>query len=240
MKKTLLELTQSILNDMDSESVNSISDSEEAGQIASVIRDTYFNIIAARLTPEHDRLLKLTALSDVTKPTHLTYPTNCKEIRLFEYNGKEVYWKDPVSFLSGMSEVVEGNTIQVLDPISSVKLYIKNDKDPKFYTSFDNQYIICDSYDATVDNSLQESKTRCWGVLYPSFTMSDSFVPDLDEVMFPYLLAESKSVCFSLFKSGSDPKIEQAARRLKAYVQNDRYKTLRGNARNFYGRNLPR
>jgi hypothetical protein len=54
--------------------------------------------------------------------------------------------------------------------------------------------------------------------------------------MFPYLLAESKSVCFSLFKSGSDPKVEQAARRLKSYVQNDQYKTKRANKRPHYGR----
>ena len=51
----------------------------------------------------------------------------------------------------------------------------------------------------------------------------------------PLLLAESKSACFSLFKGGSDPKVEQSARRLKSYVQNDQYKT-RLASRNQYGR----
>jgi len=236
MKRPLLQLTQSILSDMDSEPVNSISDSEEAGQIASVIRDTYFNIIAAREIPEHDRLLKLTALSDSTKPTHFRYPDNCKEIRVFEYDGREVYWKDPLKFLDGLPNPDGANTITVLDPLSGVTLYIRNDKSPRYYTTFDDQYIICDSYNAAVDTTLQESKTRCWGTMYPTFTMSDSFIPDLDEDMFPYLLAEAKSVCFSLFKSGSDPKVEQAARRLKSYIQNDKFKTTRPNKRNFYGR----
>jgi hypothetical protein len=36
MKRTLLEMVQSILSDMDSEDVNSISDTNEAEQIASV------------------------------------------------------------------------------------------------------------------------------------------------------------------------------------------------------------
>ena len=49
----------------------------------------------------------------------------------------------------------------------------------------------------------------------PTFTIDDDFQPDLDDTMLPYLLAEAKSTCFSLFKSGSDPKIEQSARRLK-------------------------
>lgn len=236
MKRTLLELVQSILNDMDSEAVNSIFDTEEATQCASVIRDTYFNIIAARSTPEHDELLKLTALSDSSKPTVFEYPTNLKEIRLFEYDGKEVYWKDPIKFLDSLPSSGDEDTLDFTHPISGVTLTIKTNKNPRYYTSFDNEYIICDSYDSTVDNTLQESKSRCWGSKYPSFTMADSFVPDLNETVFPYLLAESKSVCFSIFKSGSDPKIEQAARRLKSYIQNDRYKTKRDNTRNLYGR----
>ena len=62
MRNTLLEMVQSILSDMDSENVNSISDSVEAQQVASVIEDTFFNIIAAREIPEHKQLLMLSAL----------------------------------------------------------------------------------------------------------------------------------------------------------------------------------
>jgi hypothetical protein len=235
MKRTLLSLVQSILNDLDSEPVNSIFDTEEAQQCASVIRDTYFNIIAASETPEHDELLKLTALSDITKPTLFEYPTNLKDIRIFEYDGREVYWKEPTTFLDHLPAAGD-NVFSYAHPLNNIQLTARNDKNPRYYTSFDNQYIVCDSYDMSVDSTLQESKTRCWGTKYPSFTMSDGFVADLSEQMFPYLLAESKSVCFSIFKSGSDPKIEQAARRLKAYVQNDRYKTKQSNKRNFYGR----
>lgn len=236
MKRTLLELTQSILNDLDGEAVNSIFDTEEAIQYANVVRDTYFNIVAARQTPEHDELLKLTALSDSSKPTILKYPTNVKEIRLFEYDGKEVYWKDPIKFLDGLPNSEDDGVLSFTDPTSGITLTCRDDKGPRYYTSFDNEYIICDSYDSAVDTTLQESKTRCWGTKYPTFTMSDSFTPDLNETLFPYLLAESKSVCFSVFKSGSDPKVEQAARRLKSGIQNDRYKTKRDNTRNYYGR----
>jgi hypothetical protein len=236
MKRTLLELTQSILSDMDSEPVNSIFDTEEATQIASVIRDTYFNTIAAKDSPEHDELLKLTALSDSSKPTLFQYPTNVRDIRLFEYNGKEVYWKDPITFINSLPSSGQDNSTDFTHPINGVTLTIRNDKNPRYYTSFDNQYIVCDSYDSSVDTTLQESKTRCWGTRFPTFTVSDDYVPDLNETMFPYLLAESKSVCFSIFKSGSDPKIEQAARRLKAFAQDDRYKTKQANRRNFYGR----
>ena len=107
---------------------------------------------------------------------------------------------------------------------------------PSFYTSFDDEHIVMDSYKSSVESTLQNSKTQAYGMVYPTFTISDTFTPDLDDTLFPYLLAESKSVAFSLFKSGSDPKVEQAARRLKSYVQNDMFRTKKENVRIKYGR----
>ena len=63
VKKTLLQIVQNILSDMDSEDVNSLNDSIEAQQVASIVEDTYYNIIATRHIPEHQELIKLTALS---------------------------------------------------------------------------------------------------------------------------------------------------------------------------------
>ena len=48
MKKTLLQIVQNILSDLDSEDVNSISDTVEAMQIARVVENTFYNIVATR------------------------------------------------------------------------------------------------------------------------------------------------------------------------------------------------
>jgi hypothetical protein len=245
MKRTLLEMVQSILNDMDSEAVNSISDSVEAQQIASVVEDVYYNIIAARNIPEHQQLLKMTSLSSSVRPTHFQYPTNTREIVSLAYNtdtsGKvnfqEIYFVEPMDFLSRMPYNLSTDVLVVPDVNSSISLTIFKDRMPTYYTSFDDLHVVMNAYNATVESTLQESKTRAYGTVYPSFTIADDFVPDLDDTMMPYLLAEAKSTCFSLFKSGSDPKIEQAARRLKSFVQNDMYRTKRPNVRNHYGRN---
>lgn len=239
MRRTLLDMVQSILSDMDSEEVNSISDSVEAEQIANVIKDTYFNIIAAREIPEHQKILRLVSLSDSTRPTHFQYPDDIKHLERLQYNVgttaadyKDIEFIDPFTFLNRMDE----NAVQVGTVADNIPLYVHNDRMPSYYTSFDDDYIIMDAYNASVESILQASKTRGYGSTYPVFTVSDSFEPDLDDVLLPMLLAESKSVCFSLFKSGSDPKVEQAARRLKSYVQNDQYKTKRENKRPKYGR----
>ena len=244
MRKTLLEMVQSILSDMDSEPVNSISDSIEAQQIASIIEDTFYNIITGKNIPDHQKLIKLTSLSSTARPTHFEYPTNTKELISVKYNvtktsGKfewqEIEFVDPLTFISRMPYLQTG-FISVLEPVSSVPLVIANDTMPTYYTSFDDTYIIMNAYDASIDSVLQSSKTLCYGSVFPTFTISDAFEPDLDETMLPYLLAESKSACFSLFKGGSDPKVEQSARRLKNRIQDNLYKTKQRTKRPLYRR----
>jgi hypothetical protein len=239
MRTTLLQMVQSILSDMDSEAVNSISDTVEAQQIGSVIEDVYYNIIAAREIPEHNKLLSLTALSNTAKPTHFKYPDRTKLINRVDYNVgtiadkdfREIIFVDPMTFVDRMDE--SGLLVETFD--GAVDIFVQNDTAPSYYTSFDDEYIIMNAYEADKETSLQADKTRAWGSSYPTFSQTDSFEPDLDQTLLPLLLAEAKSTCFSLFKGGSDGKVEQAARRLKSYVQNDQYKT-RLRPTNQYGR----
>lgn len=240
MKMTLLQIVQSILSDMDSEDVNSISDSVEATDIASIVRDTFYNITSTRNIPEHEELIKLTALSDTNYPTHFQYPTNTKQIFKVWYTNrdgiyKEVRFLEPLDFLTN-TDGIQTNYVSVLDKNAGTTLRIKNDSDPSYYTSFDDKYLVFDSYDADTESSLQESKVRAYGSKVPVFNITDDFVPDLDIDMFPYLLAESKSVAMSLKKGAVDPKVEQHARRQKSYVQNRRYNTKRSPKWKAYGR----
>lgn len=240
MKTTLLQVVQSILSDMDSEDVNSISDTIEAQQIASVVEDTYFNLIAAREIPEHKTLLKLTGLSDVSKPTHMSYPSDVKYIERLEYNVGNLLEKDyrvipfvePLEFLDRMDE--KDKLVTTLN--DSVEIFVKTDEHPSYYTSFDDEFIVMNAHKSDDDQTLNASKVRAYGSVYPTFSRTDGHIIDLDNTFMPLLLAEAKSVCFSLFKGGPDSKIEQAARRLKSYVQNDQYKSRRPNIRNQYGR----
>lgn len=237
MKKTLLQMVQSILSDMDSQDVNSIGDSVEAQQIASVIEDTYYNLIASRTIPENQRLIKLTSLSQLARPTHFTYPNNVKSISEISYQNSagvytKLYYVDPTDFLSRMPATGKA----VVDVLSTVPLFIKDNANPTYYTTFDEEYLIFDAYDASIESTLQESKVRALGVIHPTFLVTDEFEPDLDDHLIAYLLAESKSICFSLFKNGSDPKVDQSARRLKSMISRDQYKTKMKPKRPLYGR----
>lgn len=248
MKMTLLEMVQNILSDMDSEEINSISDTNEAEQIVQVIKTSYFNMVASRFIPEHAQILKMTSLSQASRPTHFVFPTRVKNIEFLDYNVskvsggveyKRLKYLSPDDFFSVSDgrDSEASNVTKVLDVEADSTLLIRNDVMPSYYTSFDDEHVVLDSYMSSVDAILLSSKTRAYGVKYPTFdATSDAFVPDIDDTMFPFLLAEAKSTAMSLFKSGSDPKIEQAARRQKSYVQNDMYKVNTGRPKNTYGR----
>ena len=245
IKKTLLEIVQEILSDLNSEDVNTLSDSDEAEQIATIVESVYYNIVATRDIPEHNELIKLTALSDSTTPTHFQYPTNVACVTTVWYdvsdNGddpeyREVKWVDPVTFLH-RTDRYNGSYTKVADVNAGTTMRIANDKQPDFYTSFDDLHIVMDSHKTSIDATLQASKSRAFGQKIPVFNKtSDTYVPDIDNVMFPYLIAESKSMAFDLLKGGATAKVEQAARRQKSYVQNDMFRTKRENVLNDYGR----
>jgi len=242
-KYTLLEMVQKVLSDMDAEPVNSIGDTTESDQIASIIEDTFYVMITNRIIPEHNSFLKLTSLSNSEFPTHFEYPANTNGItgvwydksddNSFEY--KPVEWMNPMDFIH-MIDNFQTDYKAVKDREAGTTLRIRNNKQPEYYTSFDDKHLVMDSYDASVDTTLTTAKSRAYGTTYPTFTIDDNFVPDIDEHLFPYLLAESKSVSFSLLAGGADQKIEQQARRQKSYLQNDKYRSQRPNKWTNYGR----
>ncbi len=242
MKLTLLQIVQSVLNDMDGEEVNSLEDTTEASQIASIVRDTYYNIVSNRLIPEHKEIVKLVSLSDNTRPTHMKYGEDVTKIEKVwydtskdgSYRYEEIKWCDPLDFMR-MSDSLGSDYVEVNE--GSAKLRVGNNKMPTYYTSFDDEHIVFNSYDKSVNSTITEARSRAYGVRIPQFDVTDdNFVPDMDANMFPYLLAESKSVAFSLLHGGSDPKVEQAARRQKSHIQNDKYNTIQYRKLSNYGR----
>lgn len=74
MKRTLLDYTQSILSSLNSDQVNSISDTVESLQVAEILRTKYYDILGRAELPEHERLFQLTPSGDPTKPVLMFRP----------------------------------------------------------------------------------------------------------------------------------------------------------------------
>jgi len=246
-KKTLLELTQNILSAMSSDEVNSITDTVESLEVADVIRETFDDLTTNKVVPEHQSLFTLDALGDTSKPSYMSVPSDVDRIDVLKYNVinsgdtalsyKEIPYLTPEDFLDIiLTRNSDDSNVQTVTDDSGVKLLIKNDKDPEYYTSFDDVTLIFDAFDSTVDTTLQSSKTLCFGVKYPVWSHTDSFIPDMPADMFPKLLAEAKSVCFINQKQTPNAKEEQKSKRQSVRLQKDKWKVGYDRTSRNYGR----
>ena len=223
-KLTLLEMTQDILSDMDSDNVNSISDTPDSLQVAQIIKSSFYDIIGNKNWPHLQNLTALIPSGDNTKPTHMSIPELTKELVWIKYNKRklsdtydkfeDVEYVYPDEFLDRTNKYrnSESNVDQITD-YSGVVFNIYNDKAPEFWTSFDDNNIVFNSYDSDVDTTLQAIKTQALTFAEPTWNMVDTFIPDLPSEAFPQLLAEAKSACFLRLKQMPDQKAEQQATR---------------------------
>jgi hypothetical protein len=246
MKMTLLEMVQDILNSLDSDSVNSISDTIESEQVAQIIKSCYSEMIGNRNWPHLKKLFQLEHAGDLSKPNYLKIPVNLKEMVFFKYEVQEeggkiilrtMQYKEPEDFLNHIStrDSLDSNVTVVTD-FGGSKLLIRNDLAPTYYTTFDDFYIITDSYDKTVDDTLQKSKTQCMGYLMPSWEMTDSHVPNLPHEAFPALLAEAKSTAFIEVKQSANQKAEQKATRQQRWLSRKAWRVQGGVEYEDFGR----
>jgi hypothetical protein len=107
----------------------------------------------------------------------------------------DVRYKEPAEFMAHINrrDSSLASVTTITDP-TLVKLLIINDTAPTYYTSFNNDVLVFDSYDSGVDSTIQSAKIQCYGYREPVFTILDNFIPDLPSKAFPYLLSEAKSV----------------------------------------------
>lgn len=233
MQMTLLDIVQDILSDMSSDNVNSINDTEESLQVARIVRTTYFEIISSADWPHLKEVFQLTALGDTNKPTHMRLPTNVSKIETVRYNKSttgtvewsDVMYVDPEYFLERVSMLDSSSSSnKVVTDISGVQFVVSKVDMPAIWTSFDDDYVVFNAYDSTVDSTLQQAKTLCTGYREATFTLTDSFVPDLPAKTFSLLLAEAKSTCFNALKQQPNAKEEQRVRRQRAWLGTERHR----------------
>lgn len=85
MKFTLLQMTQDVLSSMSSDEVNSISDTTESLQVATIIRQKYFDIINRLDLPDHDQLIQLQPSLDQDSPVLMYIPDGVASIKSLKY-----------------------------------------------------------------------------------------------------------------------------------------------------------
>jgi len=221
---TLLEIVQRTLDVMNHDSVNTITKTIESNQISREARNVYYEMMDRDDWPHLLKALPLEALADTTRPNFLKIPEDVTRIDKIRYETTQstdtarsfdiVDYLAPGDFL----ELVlkrrsdESNVITVSNH-EGVPMFIINDQRPRFWTTFDDDFIIFDAYDSGVDTTLQSSKSIVHVKEIPPWTTSDTFVPDLPDHMFSLYISEVTAAAFTYWKQSVSPKDELRAAR---------------------------
>lgn len=235
MKLTLLEMTQTILNKMSSDEVNSIGDTTESMQVANEIKTTFYNMWGNIEQPYQYNLVALEPSVDILRPTHMKVPENVDNFKWIKYNTgtaaepayQFVEYRTPEEFLYNIGHYTDNSYAQTVQDYSGSYIVIQNNSHPSYFTMFDDEYIVFNSYDADVDDTLQASKVQAFAQTIPSWTMEDSFVPNLPAKHFPQLVAEAAAACSAYFKQVASPIDQQRARQQYVRHFNNRNRQLK-------------
>ena len=150
---------------------------------------------------------------------------------------EKVIYKTPEEFLDIVNVRDSSSTdVQVVVDSTNIQLNILNNKAPEYFTSFDDETLVFDSFDSSIDSTLQNSKLQCYGKRSVAFSLDDDFIPDLPVQMFTYLLNEAKSTCFARIKQVADAKSEQNSISQKRRMSQDAWKVTKGISFPSYGR----
>lgn len=239
MKRTLLDMVQTILSSLDSDEVNSIDDTIEATQVALIIKNCYLNMASNRNWSQQKRLIQFEHSGTTDRPTHIKAPEGLKELHSFRYNVstdngteyREVKYREPDDFLriNAHRNEASDNT-RVITDFGGTPLIVITNRGPLYWTTFDDQYIVCDAYDKTVDDALKASKTQLHATMFPTFSMVDDYVPEMPVEAFQALISEAKSVAFVELKQVANEKAESEARRQQSWLARKEWQ-LKGGVR---------
>lgn len=233
-KLTLLDYVQNILSALSSDEVNSIGDSPESLQVAEIVKTTFFNIVARAGLPEQKKLFQLDSSLSALQPILMTVPEGVKSIEWIKYfdadTNAKMYKYVTILPIQQFSDYVNGynvtdtnvDTMSFTVDSETFLFNFKNDTTPRFCTVISDFYVIFDSFNNVLDDTLQSSKTQCYGETAPTWVMEDSFIPVIDEEQVPLLLNEAKSLAYFELKQVPHVKAEQEAKRQWSSLQKDK------------------
>lgn len=229
-RKTLLQMTKDILEMMESDLVASINDTLESQMVHREIRNTYMHLMARQ---EWEHLKNVTHLdpTSVLTPTTLSIPDNVSEIKELHYdqsvaggrlNMVKMEYLTPSNFLRMCQtrDTTAANVV-VVNEDPDIELPIIIDKEPEYWTCFDNKRIVFDSYNAANElvAALSSTKSQALVISMPAWDEDDAFVPDMPPQLFPLLVYEAAEACMELHDKEQSETISRRALTHKALLK---------------------
>lgn len=248
MARTLNYTVQRVLEKLNLDPVNSINDTEDAILVAREAESTFYELMSRGDWPFNEELLKVESVSDINNPTALKLPDNINHIESLRYDITEtgetkkeirrIEWLEPEDFLEKMyRRNTEEENVEVKD-FFGTEVILYNNTAPTYYTSFDNKYLLLDSYDLNESQTLLGTKSICYGSVIPSWNIEDNYVIPIDEKIYPLFLSALTSACSIMLLNTQHPEEERRQMRGISRMRREAYTTEAEYFPKFkYGRN---
>lgn len=244
---TLLEIVQDVHNDLNLDPINAIGDTPDSIRVAQIAKTTFYEFIARRDWPHLRELGRLNNSVDLTQKTALILPENVSRIEWIRYNTRRdtnprdtynyINYLYPDQFLQRVTDLdTTRPNVETVTTTSGASFFIRNDKWPEYWTSFDDNTIYFDSYDSEVEDTLIGNKTQVLMYRTPIWSSDPNSKPDLTVEAFPGYLAEVKSVASLKINEIQDGKSEQQAVRQQRRLSNQEWRAAGGIRKPGYGR----
>lgn len=229
MKYSLLDVVQKTLDSMDGDQVNSVSDTTESLQVATMAEITYNDILTQGDLPEDFRLFSLTASGDAGLPIVMYRPAQYESVLWVKYKRtidddasdrrlwtmmKPVTLDEFLKRSDGLN-VDDANVIltEVTTGNTTLEILHYNDRSPDYFTTFDDNTVLFSSYDVSVEATLQTNKTLCYGQYTTQFVLVDAFTPSFDSGVHQIWLNETIALANARLRQVADAKAEKSARK---------------------------
>ena len=224
-KYTALELVQHMLSAIDSDEVSSIDDTTEARQAYDHVKLAYEELLGSRQWPFTRTNFVFESASSSAKPTRAKIPTYISEIVYLKYRRKAISYVTPEVFQDLVDQRDAAATNVVVWKEDGVPLAVFKDRAPTYWTSFDDEIIILDSFDSAVDASLYIAAAELTGYgvktpcEWPDSDVADTFVvSDLPEKYFPLFRAMCRERAFYYLKQMETPTDTRFIRKQKIHL----------------------
>ena len=247
--KTLLDIIQNVMIAMGDDPINSIEDSPESEDLAVMAKGVFEEIITWDEWPDTFKIASLDYVSDYDCPVALKINDDFRYIESVEYfiedrnTFRTLDYYTPPRFLDATNWYFnDTHHIKVKGyGIDSSFVPVLNNKDPQYYTTFDDKHIITNSYDYERESNLQESNCRVWVCVVPDFKIEDNFILNYQQDLINLFISELKVAASYYMNQQDNPRdrkqtlrILNKLRRYKGKVINEQEESWPNGV---YGRN---
>jgi hypothetical protein len=219
-QRTILELVQDIGRSIGSDEIDSLDETTESDDILNFLIMAFDEVIQRRdweFARNRVRVLDAREAGD-TQINRLKIPTDIMQLSelVLRYRSptdsrdevfKELVYLAPYDFLEHVQQLNENDSnVDTILNTDGVSMLIRNDADPTYYTSFDEQYIWFDAYDSSRGTGNIAGDAIILGTILPTvdWTNEAAFLP-VPERVERLILEEAIQLCSVRLRQVPDP-----------------------------------